>query len=397
MTTATPKYRIQSIDMVRGIIIIIMTLDHVRDYFHIHAFDEDPLKLNPPDTIVFLTRWITHYCAPTFVFLSGVSAWLAGQKRTRKQLSAFLLKRGAWLICADLLLMSFALTLNPAYNVLILEVLWAIGIGMVMLGILVNTSMALITAIGLIIFLGHNLIDYVPLPAGGWGIAISVLVSGRGTPVPLGGGRLVLVGYSPLAWAGILLLGYVAGQLYSSPKHTYTPVQRQKILAVTGLVLIAMFFILRIINKYGDPSPWARQQTGLAAVLSFINTSKYPPSLIFSCMTLGPVLVLLALAENMQNRFAAFALNYGKVPFFYFITHFYLIRLLSVIVFFASGHNWNERQDPNLPFLFRLQHFGYNIWVVYIIWLSVVLALYFPCKWFNRLKATKNYWWLSYV
>lgn len=397
MTTATAKQRIQSIDIVRGIIIIIMTLDHVRDYFHIHAFDEDPLKLNPPDTIIFLTRWITHYCAPTFVFLSGVSAWLAGQKRTKRQLSAFLLKRGAWLICADLLLMAFAFTLNPSYNLLILEVLWAIGIGMIVLGLMVNTSMTVIIAIGLIIFLGHNLIDYVPLPAGGWGVAISALLSGRGTPIPLGGGRLLLVGYSPFAWVGILLLGYVGGQLYSSQKHKYTPAQRQKILLVTGLVLTGLFFILRFINKYGDPSPWAQQQTRPATVLSFINTSKYPPSLMFSCMTLGPVLILLALAEKMQGRFAMFALTYGKVPFFYFIVHFYLVRLLTVIVFFATGHTWAQRIDPNLPFNFRPQHFGYNIWIVYLIWISVVLALYYPCRWFSRLKATKDDWWLSYV
>ena len=141
MTTAQVKQRIQSIDIVRGIIIIIMTLDHVRDYFHIHAFDTDPLKLDPPDTIVFFSRWITHYCAPTFVFLSGVSAWLAGQKRTKVQLSTFLIKRGLWLVCVDLLIMSFAFSLNPNYNVIILEVLWAIGLGMIILGLLVHTSM----------------------------------------------------------------------------------------------------------------------------------------------------------------------------------------------------------------------------------------------------------------
>jgi len=394
MTTATVKQRIQSIDIVRGIIIIIMTLDHVRDYFHIHAFDDDPLKLNPPDTLIFFTRWITHYCAPTFVFLSGVSAWLAGQKRTKKQLTAFLIKRGIWLVAADFLLMSLAFTLNPNYKLIILEVLWAIGIGMIILGLLINTSIAAIVAVGLVIFLGHNLIDYVNLPDNGRGVAIRSLISGRGTPIPLGGGYLILVGYAPIAWAGILLLGYVAGQLFG---RIYTPKQRQKILLVMGCVLTALFFILRFINKYGDPSPWVQQPTGIATFLSFINTSKYPPSLIFSCMTLGPVMILLALAEKMQGRFAAFATTYGKVPFFYFIAHFYLIRIATIVVFFASGHTWAQRVDPNIPFLFRPQHFGYSIWVVYIIWLSVVLALYFPCKWFNRLKATKNYWWLSYT
>lgn len=385
----------QSIDIVRGIIIIIMTLDHVRDFLHIHAMDGNPLKLDPPDTVLFFTRWITHFCAPTFVFLSGVSAWLAGRRRTKKELSTFLLKRGLWLIMSDVVLMSFAFSLNPAFKLTILEVLWAIGVSMVLLGLLVNTSLRVIAITGLVIFAGHNLLDYVTLPANGFGLTIRALVSGSGVVIPISnGGWSILIGYAPISWAGVLLLGYTAGQLYTEER--YTAKTRQRMLFTTGALLVVAFIILRWINKYGDPAPWVPQSTRWATFLSFINVSKYPPSLMYCCIMLGPVLMLLALAERLNGRIAAFFGVYGKVPFFYFIVHFYLIRLLNVIVFFAEGYRWQDRADPVVPFLFRPLHFGYNIGIIYCIWVALFLALYYPAKWFNTYRATHSYWWLKY-
>lgn len=393
---AAVKQRVQSIDIVRGIIIIIMTLDHVRDFLHIHAMDGNPLKLDPPDTLLFFTRWITHYCAPTFVFLSGVSAWLAGQRRTKKELSAFLLKRGFWLVLSDIVLMSFAFSLNPTFNLIILEVLWAIGIGMILLGLLVNTSPKVIAVAGALIFFGHNLLDYVQLPADGFGLTVRTLFTGAGALIPLtaDGGWKILVGYAPISWAGVLLLGYTAGQLYNQAR--FSAQQRQKVLFITGLSLVALFIILRWINKYGDPAPWATRQTPWATFLSFLNVSKYPPSLSFCCITLGPVLILLALAERFTGRLAAFFTVYGKVPYFYFIGHFYLIRLVTVIAFFATGFQWKDRADPASLFLFRPVHFGFSIGIVYLLWVGVFLAMYYPAKWFNKYRATHSYWWLKY-
>lgn len=389
------KKRVHPIDIVRGIIIIIMTLDHVRDFFHIHAMDENPLDVNNP--LIFFTRWITHYCAPTFVFLSGVSAWLAGRKKTKKQLSIFLIKRGAWLIAADIIIMSFGFTFNPLYNLIILEVLWAIGGGMIILGLLIRTSLPVIIATAAVIFFVHNLLDYVTLPANAWGTVVRVFVSGAGALVPLSsdGSRNMLIGYAPITWSGVLLFGYVAGHLYDEAK--YTAQQRQKTLMIAGCLLIALFILLRVINKYGDPAPWAEKDTASTTFLSFLNVSKYPPSLIFCCMTLGPVLILLALTERLKGRFAEFVTVYGKVPFFYFIMHFYLAHFLTVIAFFATGYGWKDRADPASLFLFRPQHFGFNIWWVYVIWLSVVLIMYLPCRWFGRYRAEHRYWWLSYV
>jgi len=391
--TGQLKQRVQSIDIVRGIIIIIMTLDHVRDFFHIHAMDEDPLAFSKP--LIFFTRWVTHYCAPTFVFLSGVSAWLAGQKRTKSQLSVFLLKRGFWLILAEIILMSFAFTFNPAYNLLILEVLWAIGVSMIILGLLVWAPQKVIAIIGLVIFFGHNLVDYVQVPTTGWGVAVRILLSGSGGFYPIGFERGALIGYAPIPWAGVLLLGYTAGQLYN--QAVYTAEQRRKILTIAGASAIFIFVVLRMINKYGNPSPWAAQQNSLSTILSFINTAKYPPSLDFLCMTLGPILILLAFIERVQNKFTAFVTVYGKVPFFYFIVHFFLVHTLIVIAFFASGYQAKDIVDKASPFFFRPQHFGFNIWIVYAIWLFVVLVMFRPCKWFNRLKTTKGWWWLSYT
>ncbi|HVX50387.1 MAG TPA: heparan-alpha-glucosaminide N-acetyltransferase domain-containing protein [Chitinophagaceae bacterium] len=393
--TGQVKQRISSIDVVRGIIIIIMTLDHVRDFLHIHAADENPLSVNPPNTLIFFTRWITHYCAPTFVFLAGISAWLAGRKRTKNELSLFLIKRGVWLILVDVVLISFGFSLNPLYNMLILEVLWAIGASMIILGLLVRTSMVVITTAGLIIFLGHNLLDYTQLPANGWGVSVRVLISGAATVIPLGGGYNLLVLYAPVTWAGILLLGYSIGRLYDDARFTMQ--KRQKALYLLGSTVVLLFIILRWINKYGDPTPWAEQKDAFATFLSFINTSKYPPSLLFSCMTLGPLLILLAVAERIKGKFASFTMVYGRAPLFYFVVHLYLIRIINLAAFFATGHTWAEKADPAMLFLFRPQHFGFNIWVIYLLWLLVVLLMYYPCKWFNGYRATRNYWWLRYT
>lgn len=373
---------------------IIMALDHVRDFLHITAVDQQPTNLATTTPLLFFTRWITHFCAPTFVFLSGISAWLSGRKKSRKELSIFLIKRGIWLILFDIIGMSLAFTFNPAYDIFILEVLWAIGGSMIILGLLVRVSTRVIIITGLIILFGHNLFDYIQVQnntAGG--VLLRLFVTGSGGIFPLGS-KIVLAGYTIIPWTGVMLLGYAAGSLYNAQ---YSMQWRRKILLLCGFASISLFIVLRLINGYGDPSHWAVQKDGVFTFLSFVNTSKYPPSLDFVCMTVGPIIILLALLESVQNRFTAFATVYGKVPFFYFVVHFCLVHIITVIAFFASGYGWKDRADPKSLFLFRPAHFGFELWGVYAVWLGVVLIMYWPCKWFGRYKATHTYGWLSYV
>lgn len=390
------KTRIQSIDVLRGIVMLIMALDHVRDYFHIHAFDDDPTNMATTTVLLFFTRWITHFCAPTFVFLSGVSAFLSGQKRTKKELSKFLLVRGAWLVFVELAIVTLAWTFNPLYNLFILQVIWAIGWSMIILGLLVRLPFQIILTYGLLVVFGHNILDYAEAARNGQvGLLWNILHHGFFTPIPLGENRTALIIYAFLPWSGVMALGYCFGTWF---KNNVSSQIRTKRLIWLGTLLIGLFIVLRFINGYGNPTHWSTQPRGAVyTFLSFLNTTKYPPSLMFLCMTLGPAILLLVFLEKMQNRFSKILIMYGRVPFFYYVIHLFFIHLICVILFFASGYNANQIVDTRTPFLFRPLNFGYDLPVVYAVWLFVIIALYWPCKWFNQYKSTHHQWWLSYV
>ncbi|HXL55703.1 MAG TPA: heparan-alpha-glucosaminide N-acetyltransferase domain-containing protein [Chitinophagaceae bacterium] len=390
-----PKQRIQSIDILRGAVMLIMALDHVRDFTHIHAMDQDPLNLATTTPVLFFTRWITHFCAPTFVFLSGTSAYLVGLRKSKKELSTFLMKRGLWLVFIEVAVITLGLTYNPFYNFIILQVIWAIGCSMIILGLLVRTNMIVIVVIGCIIFFGHNILDYVNIPKeGAAGVTLTMLLIGSATIYPIGASRFIGDFYAILPWTGAMLLGYAIGSFY---RPLFDAVKRKKVLLTIGIAVTSLFIILRLINKYGDPAPWSQQKEAAYTFLSFLNTTKYPCSLQFLCMTLGPALILLALIEHAQNKFTNILAVYGRVPFFYYVIHFYLIHTICVILFFASGYGVKDIVDPNVPFLFRPLHFGFHLWVSYLIWLFVIIVMYRPCKWFQNYKRTHCQWWLSYV
>ncbi len=390
------KPRVQSIDILRGSIMVIMALDHVRDYFHIYAVTDNPTNLATTTPILFFTRWITHFCAPTFLFLSGISACLAGRSKTKKELSIFLIKRGLWLVFAEVTLVTLALTFDPLYNTIYLLVFWSIGMSMIILGLLVLTNPTVIIITGAIILLGHNIFDYIKIPADGTGGKLfNYFVAARASVISLGGGRNIIIAYMVVPCAAVMLLGYGAGQLYNAA--LFTPEKRRKILLVIGTAAIALFIILRLINQYGDPSPWLHQKSGTFTFLSFLNASKSPMSLDFLCMTLGPSILVLALTEQVQNKFTAFVTVYGKTPFFYFVIHLYLIHILCIIFFFASGHTAKDIKSPDAEFFFRPAHYGFPLWVVYLVWVFVVLVLYKPCKWFNKYRSTHSQWWLKYI
>jgi uncharacterized membrane protein len=393
--TLQPKQRVQSIDILRGLAMVVMAIDHVRDYFHITAFTDQPTNLATTTPALFFTRWITHFCAPSFVFLSGVSAYIAGRKKTKSELSSFLIKRGAWLVFIELALITLAWTFNPFYNLFVIQVIWAIGWSMIVLGLLAKTSFKTILAIGIILFLCHDIFDYITLPKYGLESGLlNFLFKANFKMFHLNATHVALDFYAVLPWTAVMLIGYGFGHFYTS---FVSDAERRKALLLYGSLLTLIFIVLRFINIYGDPNPWSQQRTPVYTFLSFLNTTKYPPSLLYLCMTLGPALLLLYLLEFIQNALTRILIVFGRVPFFYYVLHLYLIHLICVIVFFATGHNASQIHDPNAPFLFRPQHFGYGLWIVYGIWLGVVIILYFPCRWFNKYKSTHHQWWLSYL
>ncbi len=391
--TVTLSKRILSIDILRGLVMIIMALDHTRDFFHIGAMTGDPLNPDTTTGMLFFTRWITHFCAPTFVFLSGLSAYLSAQRKTPAQASSFLLKRGLWLILIEIVVITFGLTFNPSYNFIILQVIWAIGSSMVFLALASRISYKTVLITGLVLVFGHNLFNLFPAPTDqNGGLILKIFFTASGTVVPLSANHLVGVFYAILPWTGVMFVGYGIGAWY---KKGYAAERRQRNLLIMGLLTIFVFISLRLINIYGDPAPRKEYHDFFKNLLAFFNVSKYPPSLQYTAMTLGPAMLFLAFTENLSNRFTRITSVYGAVPFFYYVLHFYLLHTLLIVVFFATGHHTKE--IIQVPFLFRPAAFGFSLPIVYLIWICAVASLYLPCRWFKQYKEKHWQWWLSYI
>ncbi|MBX2922762.1 MAG: DUF1624 domain-containing protein [Chitinophagaceae bacterium] len=387
--------RIASIDILRGLVMILMALDHTRDFLHETAMTADPLDPATTTVPLFFTRWITHFCAPVFIFLSGISAYLSGQYKTTKQASDFLIRRGIWLVLAEITIITFGITFDPFFRFVIWQVIWAIGWSMILLGLLVRTSYKAILITGLILLIGHNFLKYLPLPTEGVAGALwKVLFTSRSAVLQLTSGHFAAVLYTILPWTSVMLLGYCAGVWY---KKDFSTRKRKKLLRITGSILIIVFVCLRALNDFGDLTPWQNYQSPVKNFLSFLNTTKYPPSLQYMAMTLGPSILFLSFTEGVKTSWSRFATVYGKVPFFYYVVHFYLIHFLTVIVFFATGHTTEQIADTGTPFLFRPANFGYGLPVLYITWLVIVIILYLPCRWFHRYKMSHSQWWLKYI
>jgi Predicted membrane protein len=391
---AVTRYRITSIDFLRGLVMIIMALDHTRDFFHFQSFTGDPLNLATTSPLLYFTRWITHYCAPVFVFLSGTSVYLQSLRKTKKELGVFLVKRGLWLILIELFIMSFAFSFDVTYSIFFLQTIWAIGISMVILGLILWLPYTAIFIIGMVIVFGHNLLDFAEQKQmGGFGFGWSLLH--HQNSFHLWGNHTLLIFYPFLPWTGLMLLGYCLGKLFG---RDVDPARRRKVLTTLGLLIILFFILLRWANVYGDPSQWSTQKNSFFTFLSFINTTKYPPSLQYMCMTIGPALLILALFETIQNKFTRVITVYGRVPFLYYILHFYVLHTLCMILFLTRGHTFNEGLHPTgSPFNFVNGGEGYHLWQVYLIWIGVVALLYPICKWFSNYKLTHKNWWLSYL
>src|SRR2546423_13757650 len=329
--TRFATHRVNSIDVLRGLVMVIMALDHTRDFFHVGAYTGNPLDVATTTPILFFTRWITHYCAPIFVFLSGTSIYLQGFRKSKRELSLFLVKRGIWLIFIELFVMSFAFSFDTHYTYVVFQVIWSIGISMVLLSLLIRLPLKVIFAIGLVIVLGHNLLDFVEAKhQGSFGFLWDLLHKGNFVIYKLWDNHNLILLYPFVPWSGLMLLGYSLGKLYIP---AVDPKYRRKVLSYLGIGLIAFFVLLRAINLYGDPDHWSTQKEGFRTFLSFMNVHKYPPSLLFMCMTIGPGLLLLAYFEKVANGFTRILSVYGRVPFFYYVLHFYLIHTLCMVLF----------------------------------------------------------------
>lgn len=385
--------RILSIDILRGLVMIIMALDHTRDFFHVGAMTENPLNPETTTGALFFTRWITHFCAPIFVLLSGLSAYLSAQNKTPAAASAFLFKRGLWLIVVEIVVITLGLTFNPFYNFVILQVIWAIGWSMILLGLLSRISYRTVLIIGLILVFGHNILNLFPSPENpAAGLILKVFFTAFGTVVPLPNNHFIGVFYAILPWTGIMFVGYGIGAWYNKSYH---PETRKRNLIIAGTLSVFLFVFLRFINLYGDPAPRNEYDTISENLLSFFNVSKYPPSLQYTAMTLGLAMLFLAYTEKAKNWVSKIASVYGAVPFFYYILHFYLLHTILVVAFFLSG--FTTKDIFQIPFLFRPVNFGYNLPLVYLIWIVVVALLYLPCRWFKKYKETHQKWWLRYI
>jgi uncharacterized membrane protein len=384
------NYRIQSIDLLRGLVMVIMALDHVRDFFHWSAFQYNPLDLSQTSTPIFLTRWITHFCAPIFVFLAGTSAYLTGLRKGKKALSKFLLTRGLWLLLLEITVINFSFSFD-ILNGIALQVIWALGVSMIFLSFLIFLPKRILLILALLIIYGHNLLDNFHVEGNSTDAVVwSMLHELKFFPF---GKFNLFVLYPVLAWIGVMCAGYCFGELYTK----YDALKRKKILIILGSVCIALFIVIRYTNLYGDQNHWHKQNTAVFTVLSFINTTKYPPSLLFILMTIGPAILALAFIEKPLSRLGKVIAVYGKVPMFYYIIHFYVIHIGFVIAAMLTGYKLDQAINAG-PLGNPLPDYGFKLWQVYTIWISIVALLYPLCKWYSDYKfRNPQKWWLSYL
>jgi uncharacterized membrane protein len=384
---AVKRVRIESIDVVRGFIMILMALDHTRDFFGKSGLNPtDPATTTIP---LFFTRWITHFCAPVFFLLTGTGAYLSLRKKTRRELSRFLFTRGLWLIFLELVVVRcLGWQFNFDYHLVLLNVLFALGWAMITLSALVYLPASVAAAFGVVMIATHNLLDSIDSSNPVWSILHSpgLIVNHPG--------HTVFVSYVLIPWVGVTAVGYGLGRIYSWPAE-----RRKALLLPLGVGLILAFTILRAMNAYGDPLRWSRQRSAAFTVLSFLNTTKYPPSLLYLLMTLGPALVFLWAVDAGTPRWLQPALTVGKVPMFYYLLHVPLIHLIAVAVCYARYGQVHWMFESPTPRQFPITPppgWGYSLPIVYLIWACVVLALYPLCRWFAGLKQRRSDAWLSY-
>lgn len=391
---APPSQRIPSIDLLRGIVMVLMALDHTRDFFSSAFFN--PLDLARTTPALFFTRWITHFCAPTFVLLAGAGAYLYGARgHSNLEIARFLFIRGLLLIVFEFTLVHFGWSFNFDYHYLLAQVIWMIGWSMVILAVLIALRVPVwaLTLMGVILIVGHNLLDSIGAHQFGSVQWLWIILHQPGT-IEFGQGRQIFVLYSLVPWVGVMAVGYGLG-----PILLKSPDERRKWLLRLGLGLTFALIFLRWVNVYGDPQSLIPYSDMTLQFLSFINTTKYPPSLLFLLMTLGPALIVLAFLDraNASNLLTCIFSTFGRVPLFYYVLHLSLIHTIAVVISYIRygeaswlfGTGWMFR--GGLP-----PEYGYELKIVYLAWIGVVIILYPICYLFARYKEHGQAGWLRY-
>jgi uncharacterized membrane protein len=385
--------RIKSIDVLRGLVMIFMTIDHCRDLTGTEFFTNNPTDLKTTTAALFFTRWITHLCAPTFVFLSGVSAYLLAQRRNDANATRnFLIKRGVVLVIINFTLTNFGIFLDIRFGVLFFQVIAAIGFALIGLGLMIKLPVKTIGIIGLVIIFGHNLFDTVNLSAHPALNVIWTIFMSNGF-FPITEKNALLVSYPIIPWLGVAMAGFAFGKFFNRAIE-----ERKKIFVRIGLITIALFILIRALNFYGDPSPWSMQKSGSFTFLSFINTTKYPPSLLFVLMTLGISVLILSFIDGIQNKLMNIISTYGKAPLFYWLLHWYVVHFIAIIIFTSQGFHLHDLQFNGFGMGRPEKGGGLDLPGLYLLWISVVIILYPVCKWFGTYKEKhREINWLHYL
>lgn len=386
--TALDKNRIRSIDLLKGLVMVLMALDHTRDYFYQSS---SVLSITDPEYAtfpVYITRWITHFCAPTFSFLAGISVFLSGKRKTKTDLSIFLLKRGLWLVLLELTVIAFAWYFDIRFRNIDLAVIWCLGISMIFLAAFIHLPKDVILFLSCLLIFGHNLLDSIHFEGSAlWSVLHEL------SHVRLSDTHTLNIIYPIIPWIGVMSLGYYFGSFYKSKVETAT---RKRLFNTIGTLGVAFFLVLRWSNLYGDPSPWKNYMTFGRTAMSFFNVTKYPPSLLYLMATLSGAFLFLANTEKWKGSVVDFFCAFGRVPFFYYILHLYLIRILASLAAEMTGYGWQLMVQTQ--FDIDLKDFGFNLGTVYAIWAGIVLVLYPVCQKFDAYKQShREKWWLSYL
>jgi uncharacterized membrane protein len=396
--SAEPAPRIQSVDALRGAIMMLMAIDHIRDYIARSAMQFLPTDLSRTTAAIFFTRWITHFCAPVFILTAGLGAflWMNRGQHSKSELSRYLITRGAWLIFLEITVLRFILLSQISFrtNPVLLMILSAIGLSMIALAALIYLPMRVLAGFSIAIIALHNLLDGVSAERFGRAAWLWDILHQQGAFTFLG--ISFQTAYPVLPWIGVMAAGYCLGTLF-----LWDAKRRRRYLLRLGLALTVAFIVLRGINIYGDPAPWSYQLTALFTVLSFLNTTKYPPSLEFLLMTLGPAIAAMAWLERFHFSFTNPLIVFGRVPFFYYAGHLLVAHLITIAL--------NLARYGRTPFLLLAPpsmgspselfppEYGFPLWTVYVVWVGVLLLLYPACLWFARLKQHHHNSWLTYL
>ena len=406
MTESTIKARIYAVDFLRGIVMMIMLLDHTREFVHASALTHDPTDPATTTAAVFFTRWITHFCAPAFVFLSGVSIYLQKMNgKTNAELSKFLWTRGLWLVILEFTVVRFGIVFNLDYSFFgLAQVIWVIGVSMIVMAALIYLPAKVVGIFGVLMIMLHNLLDgfqippniaFMGTPPPDLGQSIWIIFHQMGIVPIFGGNSQIMFAYPLIPWIGVMAAGYALGMIYG-----WEPERRQRLLLIMGGAATLVFVLLRLSNFYGDPSPWKPQETGVATFLSFLNTTKYPPSLLFLLMTLGPSMIVLALADRIDGKaiWQRISITFGRVPMFYYILQWFTAHTMGIALSYFSG------KDITYFFVNMTQmgqaapeDHGFSLAVTYAAWMAGLVLLYPLCWWYGNLKRKSKHWVFSYL